>query len=138
MIRVPLAAMIEVDFPTRGPGYLDLSRADEALRSATTLYLINNIAVYENNIPLPAPRIVQARVSLPSDRSFTSYEQARAHLGPWTGPSAITFGCEGEPTYVEGPYDNPSHVLRTLRRAVGRNGFHYTVALDLDGLRMTG
>src|SRR5437879_6540083 len=80
VIRVPLAAMIEVDFPTRGPGYLDLSRADEALRSATTLYLINNIAVYENNIPLPAPRIVQARVSLPSDRSFTSYEQARAHL----------------------------------------------------------
>ena len=66
------------------------------------------------------------------------FEQARAHLGPWTGPSAITFGCEGKPTYVEGPYDNPSHVLRTLRRAVGRNGFHYTVALDLDGLRMTG
>ena len=32
---------------------------------------------------LPPPRIVQARVSLPSDRSFASYEQARAHLdGP--------------------------------------------------------
>src|SRR5262249_58413574 len=27
LIRVPLAAMIEVDFPTRGPGYLDLARA---------------------------------------------------------------------------------------------------------------
>jgi hypothetical protein len=27
LIRVPLAAMIEVDIPTRGPGYLDLSRA---------------------------------------------------------------------------------------------------------------
>lgn len=66
------------------------------------------------------------------------FEQARAHLGPWTGPSAITFGCDGKPTYVEGPYDNPRHVLRTLRRAVGRNGFHYTVALDVDGLRMTG
>ena len=32
LIRVPLAAMIEVDFPTRGPGYLDISRADDALR----------------------------------------------------------------------------------------------------------
>jgi hypothetical protein len=30
LIRVPLAAMIEVDMPTRGPGYLDLSRVDEA------------------------------------------------------------------------------------------------------------
>jgi len=26
--------MIEVDIPTRGPGYLDLSRAEEALRNA--------------------------------------------------------------------------------------------------------
>jgi hypothetical protein len=31
LIRLPLAAMIEVDFSTRGPGYLDLSRADEPL-----------------------------------------------------------------------------------------------------------
>ena len=37
LIRVPLAAMIEVDIPTRGPGYLDLSRADEALRNAAKL-----------------------------------------------------------------------------------------------------
>jgi hypothetical protein len=66
------------------------------------------------------------------------FEQARAHLGPWTAPSTITFGHDGKPTYVEGPYDNPSHVLRTLRRAVGPNGFHYTVELDIDGLRITG
>jgi len=66
------------------------------------------------------------------------FEKARSHLGPWTGPSAITFGCDGKPTYVSGPYDDPSHVLRTLHRAVGRKGFNYTVALDGDGLRMAG
>jgi hypothetical protein len=66
------------------------------------------------------------------------FEQARAHLCRWTGPSVITFGRDGKPTYVEGPYDNSRYVLRTLRRAVGRNGFHYMVALDVDGLRMTG
>jgi len=83
LIRVPLAAMIEVDIPTRGPGYLDLSRADGALRDATKLYLIDNITVYENGAPLPPPHILYARVSLASDRSFTSYEQARAHVeGP--------------------------------------------------------
>src|SRR5437879_10963696 len=83
LIRVPLAAMIEVDVPTRGPGYLDLSRADEALRNATKLHLIDNITVYENGASLPPPRILYARVSLASDRSFTSYEQARAHVeGP--------------------------------------------------------
>src|SRR6266481_8063284 len=53
LIRVPLSAMIEVDFPTRGAGYLDLSRADEALRGATKLYLTDNITVYENEAPLP-------------------------------------------------------------------------------------
>jgi hypothetical protein len=83
LIRVPLAAMIEVDFPKRGPGYLDVSRADEALRNAAKLYLIDNITVTENEVPLPPPRILYARVSLASDRSFTSYEAARAHVeGP--------------------------------------------------------
>jgi len=83
LIRVPLSAMIEVDFPTRGAGYLDLSRADEALRGATKLYLTDNITVYENDAPLPTPRVAYARVSLPSDKSFASYEEARAHVqGP--------------------------------------------------------
>jgi len=66
------------------------------------------------------------------------FEQARTHLGPWTGPSPITFGRDGKPTYISGPYDDPTYVLRSLRRAVGRKGFHYTVALDPDDLRMTG
>jgi hypothetical protein len=80
LIRVPLAAMIDVDIPTRGPGYLDLSGAHEPLRNAAKLHLIDNITVYENGAPLPPARILYARVSLASDRSFTSYEQARAHV----------------------------------------------------------
>ena len=83
LIRIPLSAMQEVDFPRRGPGYLEVSRADEALRNATRLWLVDNLAVFENGVRLPAPRIAQARISLPSDRSFSSYEQALAHLnGP--------------------------------------------------------
>jgi hypothetical protein len=83
LIRVPLAAMIEVDYPTRGPGYLDLSRADEALRGAVKVYLTDNITVYENGVALATPRVVNALVSLPSDKSFTSYEEALAHVqGP--------------------------------------------------------
>ncbi len=80
LMRVPLAAMIEADIPTSGPGYLDLSRAGEALHNAAKLHLIDNITVYENGAPLPPPRILYARVSLASDRSFTSYERARAHV----------------------------------------------------------
>jgi hypothetical protein len=80
LIRVPLAAMIEADIPTSGPGYLDLSRVGDAMLNAAKLHLIDNITVYENGAPLPPPRILYARVSLASDRSFTSYERARAHV----------------------------------------------------------
>jgi hypothetical protein len=66
------------------------------------------------------------------------FQRARAHLGPWTGPSAITFGHNGKPTYISGPYDDSEHIMRTLRRAVGRNGFSYTLNVDLDQLPLTG
>jgi hypothetical protein len=80
LLRVPMSAMREVDFPKRGPGYLEISRADEALRNATKLWLIDNIDIHENGNKLAAPRIVHARVSLPSDKSFASFEQALAHV----------------------------------------------------------
>jgi HupE / UreJ protein len=79
LIRMPLAAMTEVEFPTRGPGYLDLARAEEALRSAAKL-LAESITAYENDSSLPTPQIARARVSLASDRSFRSYKEARAQL----------------------------------------------------------
>jgi hypothetical protein len=83
LIRVPLAAMIEVEYPIRSPGYLDLSRADEALRAAVKIHLTDNITVYENGLALPPPHIADVLVSLPSDRSFVSYEEALAHVrGP--------------------------------------------------------
>jgi hypothetical protein len=88
LVRAPLAAMNEAEFPTRGPGYLDLARADEALRGATKVYLTDNITVTENGTPLPAPRVVRTRVSLPSDKSFNSYEEALANLeGPPLDPN---------------------------------------------------
>ena len=96
--------------------------------------------------PVPAPiELVRDLVlgaaeyaHMPGFAPHPDFQQAHAHLGPWTGPSAITFGRDGKPTYVSGPYDDPDHVLRTLRRAVGPKGFNYTVALDIDELRMTG
>ncbi len=53
------------------------------------------------------------------------FTPARAHLGPWTGPSAITFGKNGKPFYISGPYDNPDPVIRTLRNVVGEGNFDF-------------
>src|SRR5213596_97497 len=80
LVRVPLKAMRYVDYPRRGAGLLDLALADAALRNAATLWIADNVELYENDRRLASPRVADARVSLESDRSFASYEQALAHL----------------------------------------------------------
>jgi len=82
LVRLPLASLIDTDFPTKG-AFLDLARADEPIRGGIKVWLTDNIDVYENGAPLDKPRVVAALVSLPSDRSFASFEEARTHvLGP--------------------------------------------------------
>ena len=56
------------------------------------------------------------------------FAAAEGHLGPWTGPGAITFGKDGKPLYISGPYDDPRPVMRTLERTVGCGNFEYLVA----------
>ncbi|MET0427504.1 MAG: HupE/UreJ family protein, partial [Microvirga sp.] len=80
LVRVPMAALQEIDYPTRGPGYLLVSRAEQALRNATKVWLTDRIEIYEDGRRLEGPQVAAIRVSLPSDRSFVSYEAARAHL----------------------------------------------------------
>ncbi len=80
LVRVPLEAMADMQWPLRGPGYLDLARIEPVLRDAATLWIVNDIEVYEDDRRLPVPTISAARVSLPSDPSFASYEEAREHI----------------------------------------------------------
>jgi hypothetical protein len=80
LVRVPLEAMQDIDFPTFGPGYLDIARADAALRNAALLWLADDLEVYEHGQRLGPPRLVAARASIPSDRSFADYDSARAHV----------------------------------------------------------
>jgi hypothetical protein len=78
VLRVPLEAMRDVNFPERGLGYLDLRRADPLAREAAQLWVADYIAAFENGERLPAPRLVATRISIPSDRAFTTYESALA------------------------------------------------------------
>jgi hypothetical protein len=80
LVRVPLVALRDFDYPTRGPGYLNLERAQPLLADAARLWIGDAIELFEDETRLAAPRIVALRVSLPSDRSFASYEEAAVHL----------------------------------------------------------
>ncbi len=83
LIRVPLQAIRDVDIPQRGPGYLDLTRAEEALRTGATIWIAQSVALYEEDTRLGESDLVAVRVSLPSDTSFREYDTALAHM---TGP----------------------------------------------------
>jgi len=80
VVRVPMRAMRDVDFPKRGPDFLDLARVDASLRDAAILWISQNVELYEGDTRIPDPRVIDVRVSLPSDRSFGSYEEALAHV----------------------------------------------------------
>jgi hypothetical protein len=80
LVRAPLRACRDVDFPTRGPGYLDLARADTSLRDAATLWISDNVELYEGDTRLSAPLVIAARVSLESERFLESYDDAFAHV----------------------------------------------------------
>src|SRR5215470_12944576 len=80
LVRVPMKGLRDVDYPRRGAGLLDIARADAALRNAASLWIADELELYENDTRLGPPQIVAARVSLESDKSFASYEQALAHV----------------------------------------------------------
>jgi hypothetical protein len=83
LVRAPLEAMQDVEFPTLGPGYLDLARAEASLRSAAQIWLSRDIGVYENGRRVPRLDLAAIRVSIPSDRSFARWDTALEHLrGP--------------------------------------------------------
>ena len=80
LVRVPLKAMRDIDVPQRRGGFLDFTRVDTSLREAVGLWLAGEIELYEDDARLGKPNLVDARVSLESDRSFAAYESALAHF----------------------------------------------------------
>ncbi len=83
MVRCPLKAMRDVNFPERGPGYLDIPKTEALMPDATTLWISDFIKLYEGDTQLPKPHVVATRLALENDRSFTEYATAIAHInGP--------------------------------------------------------
>ena len=84
LVRVPLESIRDFEFVLRGPGYLDLPSVNPQLSDAARMWIADYVEVLENDRPLELRQISAAMLSLPSDRSFTSYDAAVAHV---TGPT---------------------------------------------------
>ena len=81
LVRVPLEAMRDISVPIREQGYLDLEAVRERriLEDAAILWIADYVELYEGEARLKAPEIAAIRVSLPTDPSFVSYDDALAH-----------------------------------------------------------
>ena len=111
---------------TVGPRSMDQRRAAEFTGSYFAAYQARPLAA-----PLDlAQQLVFSAVAYARRLGFEpapGFDQTTSHLGPWTGPSAISFGRDGKPLFVQGPHDNAARILNTLQRSVGPNNFHYLV-----------
>jgi hypothetical protein len=111
---------------TIGPRSMDQRRAAEFTGSYFAAYQARPLAA-----PLDlAQHLVFGAVAYARRLGFepaSGFDQTTSHLGSWTGPSAITFGRDGKPLFVQGPHDNAASILNTLERSVGPNNFHYLV-----------
>jgi hypothetical protein len=107
-----------------GPRVTDERRAAEFTRSYFSAYQAP---------PLQAPvelarHLVFGAVGYGRSLGFEpapGFQATAGQLGPWTGPSAIGFGRDGKPFFVQGPHDNAAAILTTLERSVGPDNFHF-------------
>jgi hypothetical protein len=130
LVRVPLKAMRDVDYPRRGAGLLDLARADASLRNAATLWIADELELYEGDTRLGPPQLAGARVSLESDKSFASYDQALAHLSGKRLPDKLELYWEQG--LLDALFEYPIASDRdafSIRPRLERLGMRTTVAL---------
>jgi len=80
LVRVPLAAVKDIQFPAREDGYLDLNAITSMLPGASRYWIGDCFEVYENGVAVPRPEIAKTRISVNSDPSFDSYSDALAHF----------------------------------------------------------
>jgi len=80
LVRVPLIAMRDMTWRYKDQDVLDLERSAQALRDATTLWVGDDVSIFENGKKLGPQTMVAVRATPPDDRSFESFDSALSLL----------------------------------------------------------
>ncbi len=129
-IRVPLSSMKEVELPLVHNLYLDIPKLKPALQQAAELWFVDNIKIVQDQQALSRVNVKSARISLPSDRSFLTYEKALTHVRSenWDLPSELVWNQQYFDVEVEvSAKNNPS----SIEIDFGLQRLAQNVAIDL-------
>jgi hypothetical protein len=80
LVRVPLIAMRDMTWRYKAQDILDLERSAQALQDASTLWVGDEVSVYENGTQLGPQTVAAVRATPSDDRSFESYGTALSLL----------------------------------------------------------
>jgi hypothetical protein len=112
---------------TLGPRQIDLT----SYRKLVEMFYgrFPNNATEEISLEL-AQAIVFGGVAYAESLGFQPHRDfalVRELLGQWDGQPQLIFGREGKPFYSQGPYDNPSKIIKTLNQSVGEGNYHFLI-----------
>ena len=110
VIRGPLYLFRSAKFPIRNNTQIDVDKSGPAIERSLAA-IKQSITLFENGRPLVASR-ASGRLSLPSDRSFESYEEAASHVSEPPEPDTSIYIDQG---YVDAtvtyPISSPNSVF---------------------------
>jgi hypothetical protein len=83
IFRAPLAVVRDIAFPENAQGYLQVESLMPMLPNLVAAQIGSTVELNEHDHVLPPPRVAAVQIAIESDRSFTSFDEALAHV---TGP----------------------------------------------------
>jgi hypothetical protein len=122
VVRAPLYVFRAAKFPVKG-AEIDIDGSGPAIERALAA-LQQDVTLFEDGRPLTPVR-ARARLTLPSDRSFESYEQASSHVGKTPEPGV---GIVVDQGYVD------AHLTYPIRSPDAVFSIRTTAAPELGGL----
>ena len=126
VVRAPLYLFRSAKFPIRR-AQIDIPQSDEAMRRALAA-LQQDLALFEDDRRLSASGAT-GRLSLPSDRSFETYDSALRHVAEPVSADTEIYVDQG---YVD------AHIVYPLQSPNGEISFRTTAAPELgDALKVT-
>ena len=126
VVRAPLYLFKSAKFPIRR-AQIDIPRSDEAMQRALA-GLQQDLVLFEDGHKLSASSAT-GRLSLPSDRSFTTYGSALGHVAEPIASDTEIYVDQG---YVD------AHLVYPLQSSNGEISFRTTAAPELgDALKVT-